>query len=93
MIVFHGGLLYSSQTGSTALQGALGPQGRTQPWESGLWVRAGWRLTDIETDSESRLQYGSEVQLNRQAIREAVRAWKELGFWAFPLLVKKVAYF
>ena len=31
IVEFHGGLLYSSQTGITALQGALAPQGRTQP--------------------------------------------------------------
>jgi 4-amino-4-deoxy-L-arabinose transferase-like glycosyltransferase len=41
IVVFHGALLYSSQTGTTAAQGALGPQGRTQVGESAVWQRAG----------------------------------------------------
>ena len=93
IVVFHGGLLYSSQTGTTALQGALAPQGRTQPWESEVWHRAGWWLSDIETDSSRRLQFPSEVELDRRARHEAILAWKTLGFHALPLLAKKVCYF
>jgi 4-amino-4-deoxy-L-arabinose transferase-like glycosyltransferase len=93
LVVFHGGILYSSQTGTTALQGALAPQGRTQAGESEVWKRAGWWLSDIETDSLGRLQFPSEVELNRQAKHEAIRAWKALGFHAIPLLAKKVSYF
>jgi hypothetical protein len=92
--VFHGGILYSSQTGTTAFQGALAPEGRTQP--EGLLElqkRQGWWLTNIETDKSTRLQYPSEVELNAQARREAIRAWAGLGFEAIPLLVKKVGYF
>lgn len=93
IVVFHGGVLYSSLTGTAALQGALAPQGRTQPWESAVWQRAGWWLSDIETDNTRRLQFPSEVELNRQARQEAVRAWKTLGFHALPLLSKKLFYF
>lgn len=93
IVVFHGALLYSSQTGTTALQGALAPEGRTQPWESEVWQRAGWWLSDIETDSSRRLRFPSEVELDRQARQEAVRAWKALGFHALSLLAKKVSYF
>jgi len=92
--VFHGDILYSSQTGTTALQGALAPQGRTQP--EGLEemkARQGWWLSEIETDQPSRLQFPSEAVLNRQAKVVAVNAWKELGFQAIPLLAKKISYF
>jgi 4-amino-4-deoxy-L-arabinose transferase-like glycosyltransferase len=92
-IVFHGGILYSSQTGLTALQGVLSPAGRTQPWESNTWKRAGWWLSDIETDNPIRLQFPSEVELNRQAKYQAYLAWKSEGFHVFRLLTKKVCYF
>ena len=94
LVIFRGGILYSSQTGTTALQGALAPQGRTQP--DGLVAmqrRQGWWLSQIETDRPVRLQYPSEVELNRQARSEAIRAWSELGVQAFPLLVRKITYF
>lgn len=93
LVVFHGGVLYSSQTGTTALQGAVSPQGRTQSGESEIWRRAGWWISEIETDSPRRLQFPSEVELDRVARHEAIRAWKELGFRAIPLLAKKVSYF
>ena len=79
--------------GRTAVQGALAPQGRTQVGESEVWQRAGWGLADIETDSLRRLQFPSEVELDRQARQAAIRAWKTLGFRAVPLLAKKVSYF
>ncbi len=94
LIVFHGGILYSSQTGTTAFQGALAPEGRTQP--QGLVAmqkRQGWWLSQIETDKPVRLEYPSEIELNRQARTEAIRAWSELGVQAFPLLLKKTSYF
>jgi 4-amino-4-deoxy-L-arabinose transferase-like glycosyltransferase len=94
LIVFHGGILYSSQTGTTAFQGALAPEGRTQP--QGLVAmqkRQGWWLSQIETDKPVRLEYPSEIELNRQARTEAIRAWSELGIQAVPLLLKKTSYF
>ncbi len=93
MVVFHGGVLYSSLTGLNALMGAIAPQGRTQAWESESWSRVGWWMSDVETDSLRRLQLPSEVELNRQAKHEAIRAWKALGFHALPLLAEKVSYF
>lgn len=33
--------------------------------ESEVWQRAGWWLSDIETDSSRRLQFPSEVELDR----------------------------
>lgn len=92
-IVFHGGVLYSSQTGITALQGALSPSGRTQPQDAEAWSSAGWWLSDIETDTARRLQFPSEVQLNKMAIRAAWTAWRSLGVRAVPLLVEKFFYF
>jgi 4-amino-4-deoxy-L-arabinose transferase-like glycosyltransferase len=93
-VVFHGDILYSSQTGTTAFQGALAPEGRGQP--EGLiefQKLQGWWLAMIETDRPSRLNYPSEVELNRQARGAAILAWKGLGFHIVPLLARKTAYF
>jgi 4-amino-4-deoxy-L-arabinose transferase-like glycosyltransferase len=93
-LVFHGGILYSSQSGTTLFQGAMAPEGRTQP--QGLIAmqqRQGWWLSNIETSKPIRLQYPSEVELNLQARREGIRAWEELGWGAIPLLCKKLGYF
>jgi len=93
-VVFHGGILFSSQTGTTALQGAITPDGRTQPQGlTDLYKRQGWSLLHIETDKPMRLQFPSESVLNQQARREAFRAWSELGFGVVPLLLKKTAFF
>ncbi len=93
MIVFHGGILYSSQTGIVAFQGAVAPSGRTRPEDKGRWLQAGWWLSDIETDSPRRLLFPSEVQLNRIAKRAAWNAWRNLGFRVVPLLIEKASYF
>ncbi|MGH9575611.1 MAG: hypothetical protein ACRD40_19040 [Candidatus Acidiferrales bacterium] len=93
LIVFHGGILYSSQTGIVAFQGAVAPSGRTQPEDQGHWREAGWWLSDIETDTPRRLQFPSEVELNRIATRAAWKAWRGLGLRVVPLLIKKVSYF
>ena len=93
-IVFHGDILYSSQTGTTAFQGALAPEGRTQA--EGLIElkrQQGWWLSMIEIDRASRLRFPSEVVLNHQARRAAILAWKGLGFHIVPLLIKKTGYF
>jgi 4-amino-4-deoxy-L-arabinose transferase-like glycosyltransferase len=93
-IVFHGDIFYSSQTGTTAFQGALEPEGRTQ--SEGLLElkrQQGWWLSMIEIDRPSRLNYPSEVELNRQARSAAILAWKGLGFQILPLPIKKTGYF
>ena len=93
-IVFHGDILYSSQTGTTAFQGALAPEGRTQ--SEGLIElkrQQGWWLSMIEVDRPSRLNFPSEVELNRQARSAAILAWRGLGFQIIPLLAKKIGYF
>ena len=93
-IVFHGDIWYSSQTGTTAFQGALAPEGRNQP--EGLIElkrQQGWWLSMIEIDRPSRLNFPSEVELNRQARSAAILAWKGLGFRIIPLLIKKTSYF
>lgn len=93
-IVFHGDIWYSSQTGTTALQGALSPDGRTQADSAfEFQKRQGWGLSDIETDRPIRFNYPSEAVLNRQAKEAAICAWSELGFRAVPLLGKKIGYF
>lgn len=93
LVVFNGGILYSSQTGIVAFQGAVEPSGRTQPKDQGVWREPGWWFSDIETDTPSRLQFPSEVQLNRLATRAAWNAWRSLGFRVVPLLIDKVSYF
>jgi len=93
-IVFHGDIWYSSQTGTTAFQGALAPEGRNQP--EGLVElkrQQGWWLSMIEIDRPSRLNFPSEVELNRQARSAAILAWNGLGFHIIPLLIKKTGYF
>lgn len=92
-VVFHGGIFYSSQTGITALQGVLSPSGRSQAEGGDFWRAAGWNLSDIETDTTRRLQFPSEVELNKRAIRAAETAWRGLGARAIPLLAEKSSYF
>jgi hypothetical protein len=77
-----------TQSGSRSVWRCAYPQGNLA-----VWQRAGWVLQDIETDSLSRLQFPSEVELDRQARQAAIGAWKSLGFHAVPLLAKKVSYF
>lgn len=93
LVVFHGQILYSSQTGLVALQGAVSPSGRTRPEDKERWLAAGWWLQDIETDTPRRLQFPSEVQLNKTAERAAWNAWRGLGFGVVAVLLKKVCYF
>jgi len=89
-VVFHGGTLYSSQTGTTALQDALSPDGRTQPYGyQPMLAHHAWLLSSIETDQPVRLEYPSEVELNGEAKANARLAWAELGWRIFPLLAKK----
>lgn len=94
IIVFDGGILYSSQTGTTLLHGVLAPDGRTQP-EGRIAIQEhhSWTRSAIETDKPTRLQYPSEVEMNRQARAEAIRVWSQVGFGIFPLLAKKIGYF
>jgi hypothetical protein len=91
--VFHGGIVYSSQTGITALQGVLSPSGRTRPGEPSLWRQAGWSLADIETDNPRRLKFASEDVLNRQAKQEAFFDWKKKGIGVLPLIATKLSFF
>lgn len=90
IIVFHGGILYSSQPGTTLLQGVLAPDGRTQP-EGRIAIQEhhSWTRSALETDKPTRLLYPSEVEMDRQAREEAIRVWSGLGLRIFPLLGKK----
>jgi len=92
--VFHGQILYSSQTGTTAVQGALTPQGRTQGNDGHVLLTVqGWRLRYIETNDPSRNAFPSEAELERKTRKAAVNAWLGLG-WRVPvLLVEKLTFF
>ena len=52
VVVFHGRVLYSTQTGTNLLQGLITPDGRTQSGDTDkLKAAAGWTISDIETNS------------------------------------------
>ena len=91
---FPGRILYSTHGGANAVQGVVTTQGRTQTGDSERLLAAmGWTLRDLETNDPVRLSLPSEVELNRNAIRVLPRLWKEQGWNAVPLLLRKIADF
>ena len=91
---FPGHILYSTHGGANAVQGVVTTQGRTQMGDSERLLAAmGWTLRDLETNDPARLALPSEVELNRNAIRVLPRLWKEQGWNAVPLLLRKIADF
>jgi hypothetical protein len=74
--------------------GVYSPQGRADPGEYAQIKRGlGWEQSEIETNSPSRVKFGSEVQLNRQAVHFALEGWREAG-WRIPsLLLRKLTDF
>ena len=53
----------------------------------------GWKLSELETNSRSRLLLPSEIELNHRALEVVPHLWIEQGWNAIPLLVHKVADF
>ncbi len=91
-LVFHGHVLFSTQTGLNAVIGVVSPEGRTQPGDTQrLFAAMGWRSQPQA--KASRLSTIPEVEVNRNGLRVAARLWKEKGWNAIPLLGKKVADF
>ena len=93
-VEFHGKVLYSTLTGHDAVEGVLSPQGRALPGDNDR-IRAaeGWLLGEIETNDQSRLQYPSEAELNREAWGVARTLWREWGWRLVPLEAEKLTYF
>jgi 4-amino-4-deoxy-L-arabinose transferase-like glycosyltransferase len=93
-IVFPGHLVYSTHTGAILVQGVVSPQGRTKPGETEkLQAAMGWSIQDLEQNPSWRLSMPDEVELNRQAIRVVPGLWRDQGWHAIPLLIRKVADF
>jgi len=93
-VVFHGRVLFSTQSGPCAVEGVLTPEGRTQPGDTEKIMKAiGWSWSQLETNNSSRLSLGSEAELNQRAWQIVPRLWKEEGWDAIPLLGKKIGWF
>lgn len=93
-LVFHDHALFSTHTGVILVEGAVTPQGRTQPGDTRKLIDAmGWAISQLETNNASRLSLPSEPDLNERALRAAPRLWVSLGWKGIPLLGKKVADF
>jgi 4-amino-4-deoxy-L-arabinose transferase-like glycosyltransferase len=93
-VVFHGHVLFSTQSGPNAVQGVLTPEGRTQVGDTDRLINTmGWSLSQLETNNSSRLSLGSEAELNQRAWHTVPRLWKQEGLNAIPLLGKKVGNF
>lgn len=91
---FGGKPVYSTLSGLGLVFGVYSPQGRADPMEH-YYLRhtLGWKQSDIESNEPSRRQYGSEIDLNKQAWRVGLQGYRALGLGVFPLLVRKLGYF
>jgi dolichyl-phosphate-mannose-protein mannosyltransferase len=95
LIVFHGQVLYSTQSGASALGGIVAPQGRALAGESERFRRAlGWALPeDLETNDGRRTQLPAEPELDRRAWSAARNLWARAGWRSIPLVLAKWARF
>lgn len=94
LIVFHGRVLLSTQSGMNAVQGVLTPQGRVQGRDLQLLHRVvGWQAGDLESDRPSRYQLAPEPDLNRRAWDQTFRLWRQENWRLIPLSLKKLGYF
>lgn len=94
-IEFRGRILFSSHGGINLLEGALTPYGRAQHGEDEVTRAAvGWIHTDIEVNSPHRALFPDETELDKQAQRAAIAAWKNLSWKSrFILFSKKTCTF
>ena len=92
LVVFNGQALYSTQTGMNILEGMVTPDGRIHgnDWEK-LSSRCGYTLRDIEVNSDSRLTFPSEPELDRKAAHAAVAELSRVNL--FRLGTDKLSYF
>ena len=92
LVVFKGQALYSTQTGMNILEGMVTPDGRIHgnDWEK-LSSRCGYTLRDIEVNSDSRLTFPSEPELDRKAAHAAVAELPRVNL--FRLGADKLSYF
>ena len=94
LIVFHGRVLYSTQTGFNAVQGILTPEGRTQVGDTQKLFRAmGWAVEQVETNNPARHLLPSEAVLNSRCLKLLPGLWEDLGWRAVPLLARKISNF
>ncbi|HTZ99641.1 MAG TPA: glycosyltransferase family 39 protein [Candidatus Aquilonibacter sp.] len=92
--VFHGRVLFSTQDGTAAVMGVVAPQGRTQPDEVRTFHAAmPWWVGPLETNSSARLRLPQEDDLNRRAKAMVPELWRQEGWHAIPLLLRKTADF
>ena len=95
VVVFHGEVIYSTQSGLNAVAGVVAPQGRALPAEQEkLQETPGWiSHVELETNDPSRRQLPSEQEVNRQAWRTTWRLWEEKGWRLLPIILAKLTYF
>ena len=92
LMVFHGQVLYSTHTGTNLLQGLITPDGRTQSGDTDkLEAAAGWTISEIETNSPTRLSFPTEPQLDHMAKNAAVAQLRNANLLA--LAAHKLGYF
>jgi len=92
LIVFDGRALYSTHTGMNFLEGLVTPDGRIHgdDWDK-LSSRCGYTLYDIEVNSETRLAFPSEPELDQKALSAAVAELARVNL--FRLSLEKLSYF
>jgi hypothetical protein len=92
LVVFHGQAVYSTQTGMNFLEGMVTPDGRIHgPDWAKLSSRCGYTLRDIEVNSDSRLAFPSEPELDRRAAQAALAELPRIN--VFRLGADKLSYF
>jgi hypothetical protein len=90
LVVFHGRVLLSTNSGLSLVQGLLDPDGRAHtPATKNI---LGWESNDLETD-RPHPGMRDEVALNRRATALATTLWRGKGFSLIPLLIRKLGYF
>lgn len=94
-VVFHGQVLFSTESGPDALHGVLTPQGRALPGDSEMLRAAvGWvPPVDVETNDASRLKLGPEPALDKQCWRAAIAIAEYKEWRLFPLALRKISDF
>jgi len=94
LVVFHGEVIYSTHTGMDLVEGIIEPEGRAdQQQQQQILREAGWQMQGLERTDSLRLRYPSEPELNRQAMRAAVRLWRDAGWHGVKIILQKIGYF
>jgi 4-amino-4-deoxy-L-arabinose transferase-like glycosyltransferase len=94
LIVFHGRVILSTQSGMNAVQGVLTPQGRVQGSDLQVLHRVvGWQAGDVESNEPSHYKLAPEPDLDRRAWAQAFELWREENWRLIPLSLRKLGYF